>query len=284
MHLSFFQVSAIVNLLILKVILNKCVIEFLKVRDLENQIAEERKTRLKQESRSLAAVSAQPSTLSSLTQKTITKPPLNTSKRPPLNPSKRPPLRGISNCLPPPSKRRPSHASSMDGKENISRMTSMATNSAGLEKPRRRVSIAVRPPAPSTTQVLQPRRRVSMATLRPETTSDITSPLHTSASQSASGSRIQQSLIRNQRKARYSRLFAPMPEMRASVETSPTLMRSSSSKFVGSPIREDSQKARHPTVVALHHKSLVWSPLKLRSLKNSRKSSLLPSRPPSEMQ
>ncbi|XP_061348507.1 kinesin-like protein KIN-14S [Gastrolobium bilobum] len=253
-----------------------------KVRDLENQLAEERKIRLKQESRSLAVVSAQSSTVASLkhteAQKMI--------KKPPLNPSKRPPLRRITNFLPPPSERMPSlMASSMDGKENIARTTSMTTN---LAKQRKRVSIAVRPPpAPSTTQViLQPRRRVSMATPRPESNSDMTTPLRTSVSQPQSngGSSVQQSLIiRNQRKARYSKLFAPMQEMRTSVETTPTLMRSSR-KFMGSPTQVDSRMTRHPTILALQRKSLVWSPLKLRGLKNSRKSSLLPSRPSTEMQ
>lgn len=210
----------------------------------------------------------------------------------------------------------------------------MTTNTEGLVKPRRRVSIAMRPSAPSTTQILQPRRRVSMATLRPDTTfypqesssgSSIKQPPAPSTTQvlqprrrvsiatlrpdttsymttpgqpkeSSSGSSLQQSLsvIRNQRKDRYSRLFAPMPEMRAPVETTPTLMRKdrysrlfapmpemrasvettptlmrSSSKFVHSPIQTDSRVAKHPTALALR-KPLVWSPLKLRGLKNTK--------------
>ncbi|XP_027353198.1 kinesin-like protein KIN-14S [Abrus precatorius] len=245
-----------------------------KVRDLENQIAEERKIRLKQESRSLAAVSAQPSTMSSLNHTAVQK----ATKKPPLDPSIRPPLRRITNFLPPPPERRPSRCSSVDGKENIARTTSMTTNTqVGLMKPRRRVSIAARPPpAPSTTQVFQPRRRVSMATLHPDSTSGMsTTPLH-SSSQFTCASSVQQSLIRNQRKARYSRLFAPLPEIRTSVETTPTLMRSSS-KFAGSPTQVASRMAaKHPTVLALQRKSLVWSPLKQRGLKNSsRKSSIL---------
>nr|KYP71231.1 Kinesin-like protein KIFC3 [Cajanus cajan] len=150
-----------------------------KVRDLENQIAEERKIRLKQESRLFASVSAPPSTVSESTinhpvaQKTINKPPLN--------PSKRQPLRKITNFLPPPPERRPSCSSSIDAKENIVR-TSTA-NTQGLFKARRRVSIAARPPGasmtPSTTKtLLQPRRRVSVATICPVTTSNMTAPLH----------------------------------------------------------------------------------------------------------
>ncbi|XP_057439394.1 kinesin-like protein KIN-14S [Lotus japonicus] len=253
-----------------------------KVRDLENQIAEERKTRLKQESRSLAAVSAQPSTMSSAKPTAAEK----ATKKPPLNPSKRPPLRRITNFLPPPSERKPSCSSSMDRKENIARTTSMRTSTEVITKPRRRVSIAERPPpapapAPAPSKVLlQPRRRISIATLHSATTSDVASPLRSSASQAIGGSGVQQSMIRNQRKPRYSSLFAPAP---ASVETSPTLMRNSS-KFAGSPTQADSQVARHPTVLALQRKYLVWSPLKLRGLKNSRKTSLLPSRPSTEMQ
>nr|KYP74335.1 Kinesin-4 [Cajanus cajan] len=200
-----------------------------KVRDLESQIAEERKTRLKQESRSLAAVSGQPSSSSQHTtsHKTMT------DKKPPLNPSKlRMPLRRITNnSLPPRSPlRSKSYTAFMNGKENSARRTSMPTNAVRPAAPstttqflqaRRRVSIAVKPPASSTTQVFQPRRRVSIATFRPETTSDMTTPLHSR---------------------------------------------------VGS--------TRHPAVLALQRKPLIWSPLKLRGgLKNNRKSSLLPYRP-----
>ncbi|TKY52220.1 Kinesin protein [Spatholobus suberectus] len=258
-----------------------------KVRDLENQIAEERKTRLKQESRSLAAVSAQPSSSSQHTtaHKTMT------DKKPPLNPSKlRLPLRRITNSLPPPSPlRSKSYTAFMNGKENSVRRTSMATNAVRPAAPsttaqflqaRRRVSCAVRPPAPSTTQVFQPRRRVSIATLRPDTTSDMTTPLRSSAFRVTSGTS-QQSLIRSQRKDRYSSLFAPLPELRASVETTPMSVRSSSKFMMSSPAQADSRvgQTRHPTVLALQRKPVVWSPLKLRGLKTNRKSSLLPYRP-----
>ncbi|XP_057427002.1 kinesin-like protein KIN-14S [Lotus japonicus] len=280
-----------------------------KARDLENQLAEERKTRMKQESRSVAAVSAQPSSFKqTAANRTMT------DKKPPLNSSKmRLPLRRITNFLPPPSPR-PSkrYTPSMNGKENSARRTSMTENMDGsyakprsrasfamrppapstsqLLQPRRRVSIATlrpdkpsdittplhtstsQPPAPSTSQLLQPRRRVSIATLRPDKPSDITTPLHTSASQFTSGSGM--SLIRNQRKGRYSSLFAPLPESRASVETTPISVRRSSSKFYGSPAAS-SRVGRNPTLIALHRKSFVWSPLKLKT--NRKSSSLLPS-------
>ncbi|KAE9589598.1 putative minus-end-directed kinesin ATPase [Lupinus albus] len=293
-----------------------------KVRDLENQIAEERKTRLKQESRSLAAVSAQPS---SSKQTAVQK--MITNKKPPLNPSKsRPPLRRITNLLPPSSPLTSKiYAARMKGKENtVRRRNSMTTTTESFAKPRSRASIAVpvRPPAPSTTtqilqprrrvsvaalhpdtaydmttplhtspsrpsaaptQVLQPRRRVSVATLHPDTTYDIKTPLRNSASQFNNGISLQQSLRNNQRKDRYSSLFAQFSELRASsVETTPMSI-GSSRKFRGSPVQADSRLARHPTGLPLQRKPLVWSPLKLKTLKNNRKL-LLPSRPYTERQ
>ncbi|PNY09407.1 kinesin-like protein KIFC3-like [Trifolium pratense] len=231
-----------------------------KVRNLENQVAEERKARLNQESRSLATE--------------------NTKKRTSLIPLERPPLRRINNSLPPPPERRPSSCNtSLNGKENIARTTSMTT--------RRRVSVAAKPPAaPSQTQQpLQPRRRVSLATFHPETTSDATTSLHTSASQFISGSNVHQPMIRrNNRKARYSSLFTPTT---STSETTPTLDKSRS-RFAGSPTQaaDSRMMARHPrpTVIALQRKSLVWSPLKWRrGAESSRKSSLLPSRPSTQM-
>lgn len=251
-----------------------------KVWDLENQITEERKVRLKQESRSLAAT--QTSTVSSSTHAATEK----TIKKTPLVPLGRPPLRRINNSLPPPSNRRTLCSSSLQGKENVVRMTSMTTSTEDLPKPRRRVSIAARPPAaPSKTQLLQPRRRVSLATLNPETTSDTITSLH-NTSESTSGTNIYQSTIRNQRKARYSKLWTPMEK--AAVETSPTVSKNSSSKFADSPTAQADSRmtARHPhsTVIALQRKPLIWSPFKLKGMKSSRKSSLLPSRPSIQMQ
>ena len=200
------------------------------------------------------------------------------------------PLRRITNFMPQPSpltsKR---YTTSMNGKENTARRTSMTTSTEAYSKPRSRASIVVRPPAPSTAQVLQPRRRVSIATLRPETISEITTPLRTTTSQFASGSSVgvQQSLIRSQRRARYSNLFAPLPELRTTVEMTTPMSIRSSSKFRGSPTQAaDSRVARHPAAIALQRKPLVWSPLKLRGLKtnNNRRSLLLPSRPYSELQ
>jgi kinesin family protein C2/C3 len=268
----------------------KQVTEFLQVQD---QLAEERKTRLKQETRAFAAASAQPSGLSSLKQAAQKS---RTEKRLPLAPSKvRLPLQRISNFLPPPSpvllKKAVTNDSlipaSAGGKENIPKTTMAATKSKNLMIPRR-FSVAVRPlrsTTTKTTQAPQPRRRVSIATFHPESNSHMTTPLHNSASRFKNGSGIgQQSFVRDPRKARYSRLFSPFPELSTAVETTPTAMRSSS-KFMGSPpTQAGSWKPKHPTVVALQRKPLVWSPLKLRGLKNYRRPSLLPSQPLTKMQ
>uniref|UniRef100_A0A2N9EE15 Kinesin-like protein n=1 Tax=Fagus sylvatica TaxID=28930 RepID=A0A2N9EE15_FAGSY len=220
-------------------------------------------------------------------------PKSRTEKRPPLAPSKvRLPLRRISNFLPPPSPVPPkktvtTHSlipASAGGKENIPKTTMAATKSKNLMIPRR-FSVAIRPLPSTTTQAPQPRRRVSIATFHPESNSHMTTPLHNSASRFKHGSAIgRQSFVRDPRKARYSRLFSPLPELRTAVETTPTAMRSSS-KFMGSPpTQAGSWKPKHPTVVALQRKPLVWSPLKLRGLKNYRRPSLLPSQPLTEMQ
>ncbi|KAM1468309.1 hypothetical protein ACFX13_034140 [Malus domestica] len=250
-----------------------------KNRDLENQLAEERKTRLKQETRAFAAVSHQSSASSFQkqgAQKTVAE------KKPPLAPPRaRLPLRRISNFMPPPSSALPpkktssttSVPSSVGGKENISTTALAGRNQKSLILPRR-ISIAARPPTATTQQVLQPKRRVSIATYRPEPSSHMTTPLHTSASLSNSD---RPSFTRDPRRARYSRLFSPMPELKSEAETTPTTMRRSS-KFMGSPptLAGSVRAARHPAAVALLRKPVVWSPLKLRAMKNRRPSLLLP--------
>ncbi|XP_030545551.1 kinesin-like protein KIN-14S [Rhodamnia argentea] len=252
-----------------------------KVRDLEHQLAEERKTRLKQETRALTVASTQSKAMPSCRQ-----PPLKTiaEKRPPLGPPSklRPPLRRITNFLPPPS---PSYRAVSKGpilavdKENIAR----AANTKSLMKPRR-ISIAIGR-APPSGQVFQPKRRVSIATLRPESSLHLSTPLHRNSLLQNAGSANRQSFVKDPRKARYSRLFSPMPGLRGASETTPVAMKSSS-KFMGSPPTQQvgSWKPKHPTVVALQRKSIVWSPLKWRGMKNMRRPSLLPSRPSSEVQ
>ncbi|KAJ9180229.1 hypothetical protein P3X46_008501 [Hevea brasiliensis] len=259
-----------------------------KVRELENLLGEERKTRLKQETKAFAASSQ--SSLPSLkraAEKT------KVDRKPPLGPSKlRLPLRRITNFIPPTS---PAHTkktkdtasvvpSSVQDKENIARTAMAGRDTKSLLQPRR-ISIAVRPSTTMTTsaQVRQPKRRVSIATFQPDPNSNLRTPLHTSASRlKSSGAVGRQSFMKDPRKARYSRLFSPLPELQSASETTPTAMRISS-KFMGSPpTQAGSWKPRHPTVVALQRKALVWSPLKLRGMKNYRKS-LLPSQPLAEI-
>ncbi|CAK9168033.1 unnamed protein product [Ilex paraguariensis] len=254
-----------------------------KVRDLENQLAEERKTRLKQETRVLSAVSSHSSALSSLNQAQKT----TGEKKPPLGPSRlRLPLRRITNFLPAPSPIAPpkTRASllpvSMVDKENISRQSMAATKGKTVFKPRRG-SIAVRPP-PVTNQVVQPKRRASIATLRPESTANFTTPLNSSTARLRSDRVMgRQSFVWDpQRLWRTSRVRSPLPQLKetssaATVQVTPVGPRSS--KFMGSPPSQaGSWKPKHPTVIALQRKQLVWSPLRLRGVKNNMKS-LLPS-------
>ncbi|KAM0994915.1 hypothetical protein EV2_010702 [Malus domestica] len=256
-----------------------------KNRDLENQLAEERKTRLKQETRAFASVSHQ-SSASSFRKQGAQK--TAAEKKPPLAPPRsRLPLRRISNFMPPSSALPPKNTisrtpvpSSVDGKENISTTALAGRNQKNQILPRR-ISIAVRPPPATTQQVLQPKRRVSIATYRPDPNSHMTTPLHTSASLFNSG---RLSFARDPRKARYSRLFSPMPELKSEAETTPTTMRRSS-KFMGSPptLAGSVRAARHPAAVALQRKPVIWSPLKLRGMKNRRPSLLLPLRGSNDM-
>ena len=91
-------------------------------------------------------------------------------------------------------------------------------------------------------------------------------------------------MVRDPRKLRYSRLFSPLPEGRAmGGETTPVAMRSS--KFMGSPPRalagsNNLRLQHHPAALSLQKKSVVWSPLKLLSMKQqfNRRPSLLPTR------
>lgn len=250
-----------------------------KVRDLENQLAEERKLRLKQESRAVAVAKQ--------AQKTTAE------KKPPLGPQKlRFPLRRITNFMPPPSplpsQKLNASTTFTDDKENTYRPTNNNNNTRALLKPRR--SLAVRPThLPPTTatattmQAVQPRRRVSIATFRSEPSSHMLPPLETSAARYRCDRVIgRMSFAGDPRRVRrISRIFSPLHESRAedagTVEAAATPggVTGSSSKFMGSPpTHAGSWKPKHPTVVALQRKQLVWSPLKLRGLKNSRRSFL----------
>lgn len=248
-----------------------------KVRDLENQLAEERKTRLKQENRALAsrATTSQPALTSNQAQMT------STDKKPPLAPSKlRLPLRRITNFMPAPPSPAPPNKKSMsylpvvrEDKENVSRPFLKENKKAKPILKARRGSIAVRPSPAATGQVFQPKRRASIATFRPEAT-----PLQNSSARPRSDRAIgRQSFVWDpQRVWRTSRVCSPLPQSREApptpaIEATPVGPRSS--KFRGSPPSQlGSWKPKHPTVVALQKKHFVWSPMKMRGMKNKRNS------------
>ncbi|XP_057960475.1 kinesin-like protein KIN-14S [Malania oleifera] len=249
-----------------------------KVRDLENQLAEERKTRLKQENRAIAAAASKSSSLKQAQRATVT------DKKPPLAPSKhRLPLRGITNFLPPATTSfrtgtSTSFSSSADDKENMSR-TIMAAAKTKTLMTARRGSIAVRPSQTTSSQALQTRRRASIATFHLESNSHMT-PLNSSSTRLKNNRAMgrQSFLWDPQRMWRVSRVSSPLPRSgtAAAVDATP-IGEKKSSKFMGSPpVQAGSSKLRHSAVVALQRKPVVWSPLKLRGIKNYRKS-LLPS-------
>ncbi|CAN1199496.1 Kinesin-like protein KIN-14S [Linum perenne] len=213
-----------------------------KARDLENQLEEERRARIKQENRVFPSTKQQPSTENNNNNTITTKPPL-------CPPSKlRMPLRRITNFMPqqqqqpPPSAavKGPSSATTWKRKENNNVNSNNNNNSRNnLMKPRRN----------SVAQVIrQPKRRVSVATYIPEQ-SVVSTP------------RVQQ-MLRGPRRGRFSSLFSPLPK--SEIVGTPAAARFSSSKFMGSPpVVPGSWKPKHPTVVALQRKkSLVWSPLR----------------------
>ncbi|CAH8299677.1 unnamed protein product [Eruca vesicaria subsp. sativa] len=222
-----------------------------KVRDLEFQLAEERKTRIKQETRALATAS------SSRQLPTITE------KKPPLAPTRsmRMPLRRITNFMPQqPSQiptKRFSDATSKENNNNNNndsfRRRSSSVDINTLMKPRRS-SIAFRPapppPSGNNSKTLQPRRRVSIATLRPEPSSsymNMTTPSRP-AFRGGGG---------DPRRGRYSKLFSPDHSF-----ATPNAMKGS--RFKKSPLGGGGS-----TVVALQKKPVVWSPLKFKNRRPS---------------
>ncbi|XP_042057095.1 kinesin-like protein KIN-14S isoform X1 [Salvia splendens] len=241
-----------------------------KVRDLEAQLAEERKTRIKQENRALASLATQSTVTSNQAEKSSTA----DKKKPPLGPSLRLPLRRLTNLMPPAPANKKSMMSYLpavrEDKENVSR-----ENKGKQVLKARRGSMAVRPPPGTTTgQVFQPKRRASVATFRPESNSSMATPLQKSSSRMMRNERAmgRQSFVWDpQRVWRTSRVSSPLPQSREAIEATPIGPRSS--KFRGSPPSQvpGSWKPKHPTVVALQ-KKVVWSPLKLRGMKNKRNS------------
>ncbi|KAK9137271.1 hypothetical protein Sjap_007865 [Stephania japonica] len=269
-----------------------------KVRDLENQLAEERKVRLQSESRAAASASATGS-LKSMALPTIGEVQKGQSKRkPPLGPSRlRPPLRGISNFLPPPSPlpsfktglRLTTSTSSMNkentfgsksengltrvDKENNSE-TASKTNVRGLMRPRR-FSIAVKPPK-VTEQIHQPKRRVSVAAFRSDSHSSSSMTPLTSKVQYSRGALMPRRSFVNDPRSSTSRMFPAFNSAAtAACEATPVTIKS---KFLGSPVQSSSFKLRTPSGLALPRRHFVWSPLKQKALNNTRKSLPPPTR------
>ncbi|GFY94865.1 P-loop containing nucleoside triphosphate hydrolases superfamily protein [Actinidia rufa] len=229
-----------------------------QVRDLENQLTEERKIRQKQETRALAVVSAQSPALSALNQahKSLAE------KKPPLVPSKlRLPLHGITNFLPPPSPLPPYRTRtssilpvSTDNKENLSKMIMSVDNQAKQKSLKSKTGFLCCQTTTSTNKSApMPRLRTSHVTGRQSFVWDL------------------------QTVWRASQVQSPMPRLRegvaATVMATPIAPRSG--KFVGSPPTH--WRLKHLIVVPLQKKHLVWSPLKLRGVRNGNRKSFLPS-------
>jgi len=243
--------------------------------------------RLKQENRALAAVSSQSSALP---------PPVNnsrkmTTEKPPLVPMKlRVPLRKITNLVPPASSIHPKARSSFlptvhEDKENVTRMA--GGKSKAILKARRG-SLIVRPLPQAATnqhQVQQPKRRASIAILPHESSSSMITPVKSSIARPRNDRVMgRQSFVWDpQRLWRTSRVLSPHQREKL-VEATPvasgprsgstfmgTPRSSSSSKFMGSPPSQQvgSWRPKHPTVIALQKKQLVWSPLKMKAMRNS---------------
>lgn len=211
----------------------------------------------------------------------------STDKKPPLAPSKlRLPLRRITNFMPaPPPSPAPPNKKSMsylpvvrEDKENGSRPFLKENNKAKPILKARRGSIAVRP-STTTAQVFQPKRRASIATFRPEP--NMATPLQNSSARPRNDRAMgRQSFVWDpQRVWRTSRVSSPLPQSREApptpaVEATPVGHRSS--KFRGSPPSQlGSWKPKHPTVLALQKKHLVWSPLKQRGMMKNKRNSFL---------
>ncbi|KAM0040497.1 putative minus-end-directed kinesin ATPase [Helianthus debilis subsp. tardiflorus] len=232
-----------------------------KVRDLENQLAEERKTRQKQENRALAVASSH-SLLSSMKQS----PSTISEKRP--SSKMRLPLRRISNFMPSPVTTqipRPFTASrfSNEDKENRSRPASNF-------KPLSRALQG------SFTSQIKPKRRASVGTFHSEpSSSTMTTPIsRSSAAPRLRSDRVvgRQSFMWRTSRVQRSPLCPSSAFRSMTVEATPVAA-TRSSRFMGSPHSHivGSWKPKHPTVVALQQKQLVWSPLKYRGTKGVRK-------------
>lgn len=199
-----------------------------------------------------------------------------TDKKPPLAPSRlRQPLRGITNVMPISSPIHPAYKarkSMIPKRENDTLRMPMAEGKAKAFLKPRHGSLSVRSPPTATKQVFQPRRRASIATNH----ADMSTPLNRSSARLRSDREMgRQSFVWDPKRVwRTSSVHSPMRQTpSAALEKTPVVSRRSS-KFMGSPpsFRAGPWKLKHPTVVALQKKQLVWSPLKMKAMKFSRRS------------
>ncbi|XP_058077674.1 kinesin-like protein KIN-14S isoform X2 [Magnolia sinica] len=227
-----------------------------KVKELESQLAEERKARLQQENRAAAK-----------DQKAA-----QNEKKPPLFPSKlRPPLGRLTNVLPPMGPTRISAAPqpAKEDKENMIITTRLPAVSPPAKPPMRarRISLATsaRP------QTMQPKRRVSIAVVSTNATT-ATSTKYSSHIINGGNMVGRKSFVRDPR--RRSRIFSPLPEPTLLAMT-PDSKRSSSiissaSKFFSPPTQQRSWVPKLPTVISPRRSRLaISSPLNLRGLRNT---------------
>lgn len=152
------------------------------------------------------------------------------------------------------------HNLSSDDKENLTKASNMKPTIRA-----RRGSFAVKPVSTTLTgQTIKPRRRASIATTfqsEPSSSSSMMTP----------GMRQNNApRMRNDRVGRQSFVWDPQRMWRTSrVQSSPveaTPVAAAPRRFMGSPSSHavGSWKPKHPTVVALQRKQLVWSPLKYK--------------------
>ncbi|XP_077218466.1 P-loop containing nucleoside triphosphate hydrolases superfamily protein [Tasmannia lanceolata] len=219
-----------------------------KVRDLDSQLAAERKARLLQENRAYAKDQKGP-----------------IEQKPPLFPSKlRPPLRRINNTIfqhPIGSHRTSIVSTEQTGKENLTMMATTNTAISPSSKPpmkARRISMVpfIRPSA------IPPKRRASVAIVQPQSNT-LQNSLRSTVPR--------QSFARDPR--RRSRIFSPLPEAIIASTTTPDSKRNSTisnsaSKFF-SPLMQASWKPKLPTVNSPRQRRFISSPLNLRGLKNA---------------
>ncbi|XXG83520.1 hypothetical protein AAC387_Pa10g1255 [Persea americana] len=226
-----------------------------KVRDLESQLADERKARLQQENRA-------PKEQKGLAE-----------KRPPLFPSKlRQPLGRITNTLPPSIPNRTSMILNTIKEEKENMSMTKPTVSPTFKPPMRarRISLAasVRPTS------MQPKKqRVSIAVIQPgmhRLSSALNNrPDRPEHSRPNNGTAARQSFMRDPR--RRSRIFSPLLE--STISATPQNRRNSSitssaSKLFSSPM-QSSWRPKIPIISSPQPSRFVPSPLSLRGLKNA---------------